>query len=387
MRKVYFVGTHRTRHPQETLESIRPLLPRYGITRLADVTGLDDLGVPVVMAVRPLGLSLSVSQGKGATLEAALVSGAMEAVELWHAEHAVPAPVETGPAAGLGLPYDIAELEQHKGSLLCPGTVLDWIAATCLVSGEQTLLPREAVVMGRQLRDEWRTFTIRASSNGVASGNTVDEAIVHALYEVAERDALDALDQPGAIREVVDPASVTDDHNAQMIDAITQAGAWLEICHVPGRFGFCTMLAYLWREDQGASVVSGAGCHSSPQIALSRALAEAAQTRMTFIAGTRDDILPRMYQPGSCRPPKPAPPDTGFPQVAAAYRRRFGDVADEAAWAAEQVTRVTGAEPMMVELTCGQHARPEFSVVKISAPGLGFSGRLHVSRPGEEVWV
>jgi ribosomal protein S12 methylthiotransferase accessory factor YcaO len=34
----------------------------------------------------------------------------------------------------------------------------------------------------------------------------------------------------------------------------------------------------------------GAGCHLDPTLALSRALCEAAQTRLTRIAGTRDDI-------------------------------------------------------------------------------------------------
>jgi ribosomal protein S12 methylthiotransferase accessory factor len=171
------------------------LLPSYGITRLADVTGLDDIGIPVVMAVRPLGLSLSVSQGKGPTVEAAMASGAMEAVELWHAKNAVPDPAyKATPAKELPLTYQVEDLEQHKGSLLTDVTRLDWIAAQSLISGDETFLPREAVRMGRQIRPDWRTYMMRASSNGVASGNMKAEAIAHGLYELAERDALDALD-------------------------------------------------------------------------------------------------------------------------------------------------------------------------------------------------
>ena len=40
----------------------------------------------------------------------------------------------------------------------------------------------------------------------------------------------------------------------------------------------------------------GAGCHPDRTIALTRALTEAAQTRLTYIAGIRDDLLPAEYE-------------------------------------------------------------------------------------------
>ena len=85
-RSGFRAGTHRVRSPAETWSVLRGLLPRAGITRVADVTALDRLGIPVCQAVRPASRNLSVSQGKGATPEAARVSAAMEAIELWHAE-------------------------------------------------------------------------------------------------------------------------------------------------------------------------------------------------------------------------------------------------------------------------------------------------------------
>src|SRR5580765_5231252 len=84
--KLYFRGTHRTCTPQETLARMRPLLPGMGITRIANVTGLDRTGIPVVMVSRPNARSVTVSQGKGVTLDAAKASGIMEALEVWHAE-------------------------------------------------------------------------------------------------------------------------------------------------------------------------------------------------------------------------------------------------------------------------------------------------------------
>jgi ribosomal protein S12 methylthiotransferase accessory factor YcaO len=45
-----------------------------GITRLGNITGLDRIGIPVAIAVRPNSRSVSVSQGKGLELPQALAS-------------------------------------------------------------------------------------------------------------------------------------------------------------------------------------------------------------------------------------------------------------------------------------------------------------------------
>src|SRR5690348_11062521 len=80
-------GTHRVCSPAETWERIKPHFLRAGLTRVADITGLDRVGIPVTLAYRPDSPTMANSTGKGLTLEAALVSGAMEAMELYHAEH------------------------------------------------------------------------------------------------------------------------------------------------------------------------------------------------------------------------------------------------------------------------------------------------------------
>jgi ribosomal protein S12 methylthiotransferase accessory factor len=40
----------------------------------------------------------------------------------------------------------------------------------------------------------------------------------------------------------------------------------------------------------------GFGCHLAPEVALSRALTEAVQTRLTYISGSRDDLFRHDYQ-------------------------------------------------------------------------------------------
>ncbi|MEU5091079.1 YcaO-like family protein [Streptomyces sp. NPDC021356] len=390
MRKAYFDGTHRTRHPDETWEAIRPLLMAYGITRVADVTGLDDLGIPVTMAVRPLARTLSVAQGKGATLAAARVSGAMEAIEAWHGERAVPTADVRAPADGLGLdlPYPVTALESHPGSLVTSRTVLDWITARSALDGEPVLVPAACVRLGREVHDRWRLHLPSASTNGLASGNTRAEAVVHALAELVERDTISALADQRDGGQLIDPDSIDDEHCAALIDRVREAGVWLELWHVPNRFGVPVMCCYLWREDQPALLVSGSGAHLDPHVALSRAITEAAQSRLTQITGSREDVHPAAYGSAVHRGPQPAPgPGIAWSEVAAQHTAGFTTDDGEAEHLAARVAAVTGHHPLVVDLTHGLHQRGEFAVVKVLAPALRYDARHIIPRPNQETAV
>jgi ribosomal protein S12 methylthiotransferase accessory factor len=381
VRKVFFTGTHRVRPPEETDAAIAPLLADYGITRLADVTGLDVIGIPVVMSVRPLAATLSVSQGKGAGPVLARVSAAMEAIELWHAENAVPAPtLRAVPAADLDPPYDVTELEWPEGHLVTPHTRLDWIEATALPDGTPVPVPRAAVDLG-PAPDAWDVPGLTTSSNGLASGNTVAEATVHALYEVIERDAVAGA--PPERRRRVDPLSVDDPHCADLIGRILAAGCRLEIEDVPNRSGVPCAAVRVWHEDLASTVVHGQGAHGDPAIALSRALTEAAQSRLTQIVGSRDDIGAAAYLTGDF--PRPAPSGGGTVDWAEVRPPRTLPPADndsdtdtaEADRLARLVRDLTGAAPMRVVLA----DRAEFAVVKTVCPGMRHTHDRNAARP------
>jgi ribosomal protein S12 methylthiotransferase accessory factor YcaO len=89
--KRYWSGTHRAVPPRQTWDRIAPLLPRFGITRVADITGLDRINIPVATAIRPMSRSIAVAAGKGVDLVAAKTSAAMEAIECAHADGSLPA--------------------------------------------------------------------------------------------------------------------------------------------------------------------------------------------------------------------------------------------------------------------------------------------------------
>ncbi|RLU86244.1 hypothetical protein CTZ27_25020 [Streptomyces griseocarneus] len=383
MRKTFFDGTHRTRHPAETWTTIQPLLPGFGITRVADVTGLDDLGIPVTMAVRPLARTLSVAQGKGATLDSARVSGAMEAIEAWHGERAVPAPCIRAPARQLELPYPVTELESHPGSFFTDRTVMDWINARSTLDGEPVPVPAAAIQLGREVHDTWRLYLPSASTNGLASGNTRWEAITHGLCELIERDVISALTAATAHR--IAPDSVDDLHCAGLIERLTRSRCWFELWHLPNRYRVPVMACYLWREDQPTVVVSGSGAHLDPGVTLSRAITEVAQTRLTQITGSREDIHPTVYRHGPNRPPTDASAaPVSWPEITSSYTASFPTDDTEARHLAATVASCTGFAPLVVDLTSGDYTRTEFAVVKVLAPTLRYVTRHTVPRPRTE---
>ena len=75
------VGYDRCEPPRETLARLAPHFARLGITRVGELTGLDELGLPIAFATRPNSFTLSVSLGRGLDRDSALISAAMEAAE------------------------------------------------------------------------------------------------------------------------------------------------------------------------------------------------------------------------------------------------------------------------------------------------------------------
>src|ERR671918_2417017 len=145
--KAYRRGTHRTVDPATTLARVQPYLARMGITRIANVTGLDRIGVPVVMVCRPNSRSLAVSQGKGLTLDAAKASGVMEAIELYHGER-IERPLTLGSVRDLGARHRLVDLDRlppRAESRFHLNLQLLWIEGRDLLSDEPVWLPYEMV--------------------------------------------------------------------------------------------------------------------------------------------------------------------------------------------------------------------------------------------------
>jgi YcaO-like protein with predicted kinase domain len=69
-KKTYNNETQRAAPLDKTLARIEPLVPAAGITRVADITSLDRIGIPVFSCIRPTAMdgAITVYNGKGATV-------------------------------------------------------------------------------------------------------------------------------------------------------------------------------------------------------------------------------------------------------------------------------------------------------------------------------
>jgi ribosomal protein S12 methylthiotransferase accessory factor len=291
-RKTFYRGTHRTRDPAQTVETYSRLMPELGITRLANVAGLDRIGLPTYVAVRPNSRSLATSQGKGETRAAAKASALMESIESWHAER-IDAPLrhasydELRSAAHV---VDITQIGARASVEVAANRPLLWIEGWDLMAERPAWVPFETVSTNFVMQPgEQQIF--HKGTNGLASGNHPLEAIVHALCEVIERDAI--------LLWTMRPEA---QHKSRQIDlarlaeAETVVAAW----DVTSDVGLPTFTATIVEDPgspawRGIGVFSGHGSHPQPSVALSRAICEAIQIRVTMISGSRDDMFPRDY--------------------------------------------------------------------------------------------
>ncbi len=376
--KTYRLGTHRTVAPEATLARVRPLLRALGITRIANITGLDSIGIPVILVCRPNARSIAVSQGKGLELSAARASGVMEAVESYHAEH-ISLPLKLGSYQELCYTHpltDIAGLPFCTDSRFHPDLPLLWIMGQELYSATPCWLPYELVSADFTLPFPPGSGCFAANTNGLASGNHWLEAVLHGIYEVIERDAntLWQLCTPAAQRRTgIDPTSITDPLCQQALERYRQAGLDIRLWETTTDIGVAAFLCQVQeRADHPFRLwplpTIGSGCHPTRRIALLRALTEAAQVRLTFIAGSRDDLSPAEY---------PSQAAAGADLASDRYEplRRFADVPDWEAdtfeedldWALQKLQAVGIHQVIAVDLT---HAALQIPVAKVVIPGL-----------------
>lgn len=281
--------------PAVVRSRLEPLLPLYGIVRVADLTGLDTIGVPVYSAVRPTAATLSVSAGKGLDRDAAWVSAVMESIEVAVAEAWGASDPDRGDlvrdrsARDLDLPYDVTTLNMHPLSLVTRDSRLDWLRAEDLTTGERVHVPAAAIGLRGRTARGWAPPSFVTTSNGLAAGSTRTEAVLHGLLEVVERGALARAQMPTAVR-----TAGLEGVLGVVTDRMRSAGCTVVLESLASTRGTTTMVCYLTQPEM-PHVFGGSGCHVDPETAALRAVLEAVQSRLSVISGLRDDIPAHTY--------------------------------------------------------------------------------------------
>ncbi|AKB42202.1 YcaO-related McrA-glycine thioamidation protein [Methanosarcina mazei] len=297
----YIEGTQRVYDEATTLENTKNQIKKIGVTRIADITNLDRLGVPIFSSIRPSAApgAISIYSGKGSTEQRARISAIMESFERCLAERpglnaniagdiSAPALVESY----LNARENYVTLD--PGSLLLsqpynPSSLLEWVGTYDLLNKEEVFVSANAVYHPYDSPGQCQKLFL-SNTNGLASGNVLEEAILHGLLEVIERDAISTAQFTRDLgKEIV--LTEEDGYLYEISRKFKDSGIDLKIWLVPTDTGIPTIIAATddVKLKDPALLVMGAGSHLKPEIAVARAITEAAQSRVVQIQGARED--------------------------------------------------------------------------------------------------
>jgi YcaO-like protein with predicted kinase domain len=388
--KRYFQGTHRSVPPEETWLRIAPMLQRFGVTRVADITGLDRIGIPVAIAIRPMSRSIAVAAGKGESLVAAKVSAAMEAIECAHAE-TIDHPLKFASRMEISAKNRAPEFSQLpllEHATLSEQSRLLWIKGVSIEDGEPVMVPYELVHAHYCPFNLPASGAFLATTNGLSSGNTFTEAVSHGLFEVIERDALNLWTRqaPAQRRARLLGMPLEGSPLAQeTIQRLEYAGfrtaVWDITSDIQVPAFHCIIVD---KADPDGHPGTGTGCHPDKNIAIFRALSEAAQVRGVYISGGRDDLVRGEYEADhlqSFRQLLDGQLDgcARGSSLAEVPTRSVEFFEEDIAWATERIASVGCGPVIVVDLS---QLGTEISVVRVIVPGLE-GPHADNGRPGE----
>ena len=308
--------------PHEALIRLMTMRELLGITRIADITGLDVLDIPVVQAVRPFSLLNSVSQGKGPTRTEAAVSAILEAAESYFAERL--AHYDPIAASADSLNISPERFEAHLQPGVDPSwrsREIAWIhAENILKGGQQDWVPFELVHTAYVFPPRPQEEIFASSTSGLAASFEETDSILHGIMECIERDALTRAERIHGFfqRRRIDPRTIDDPTVASLLESLEAKGLLVGLWVAPSPLGLPVIWCHLMEDRPPETAIlhhpaEGSAAGFDAASAIVHAIYEAAQSRLTAISGARDDLTRAFY---------PKYPDW---QKIAAHRRLLSD--------------------------------------------------------------
>ena len=295
----YFKGTHRVIAPKKTIEINEDKLKTAGITRIADITDLDRVGLPIYTAIRPTAEdgAVSIYGGKGISKDHAKASAMMEGFERYSAEKqdsddTVIANLDEIAKKGNYIDPKSLNLGQNLEKQDLSEFKLEWNLACDIISGEEYYVPSNAVYHP-YVHEDSIDGLFKSNTNGLASGNVLDEAILHGMFEVIERDAWSIFELTHKNYAQIDLDTIESDVVNDTIDKFASEVRKIKLMDFTADINVPTIAASAddtVSKDAGLLTL-GMGTHLDPEVAVLRALTEVAQSRATQINGAREDTV------------------------------------------------------------------------------------------------
>jgi ribosomal protein S12 methylthiotransferase accessory factor len=275
------------------------LLKDFAISRVAELTGLDNIGLPVFTCVRALSDTISIHAGKGLEPSFARCGAIMEAIEFEAAEHpqgkficgrAAEIPAEERLAIEDAFPV--------RSSTVNDLTPIAWEEMTNVQNGAVKLVPSDLIWMVPRIKDQPLMY-LQMGSNGLASGASSEDAILSGLYEILERDAWTLnqflLDNCGVLPTRTPLINLPPRLEA-IVRKVEAAGIKIHLFDLTNDYRvpvFSAVMVDL--SGNVAGTFGGFGSHLNAEIAAIRAITETAQARCCYISGARDDLFRRQF--------------------------------------------------------------------------------------------
>ncbi|MER9709615.1 YcaO-like family protein [Mesorhizobium sp. M0174] len=287
----------------EALTYLMSMRQALGITRIADITGLDRVGIPVVQAMRPFSFSNAVAQGKGASLARAAISAILESAESFFAERIEYLDAAYASATLLGIPYGRFETWLREPAPAdWRGRKIAWMEAENLLGGGRDFVPLELVHTAYLVPPSPCDGIFTPTTTGLAAALDEADAITHGILECVERDAIArALKTHGFLQhQRIDPATIDDARVLALLDELARkdmiVGLWL----APSPVGLPVIWCHLIESNPRETALlhlpaDGSAAAFDPAAAAVQAIHEAAQARLAAISGARDDMTRASY--------------------------------------------------------------------------------------------
>jgi len=339
------ISLTRVKAIQDTLSEIVPICKKIGVTRISDITFMDKLYIPNYSAILPgTEDTIWVYGGKGPTKLEAKASALMEAIERYSSLHSsYSRSLIQGSYQELSKSYNkiihpVEVVEPVNPAYADEHAIMDFLLGFDLLTNEEVLVPAEIALYKYSPKRPAICAFSYSHTNGLASGNVLEESICHALCEVIERDALSIADLcassiPYNILEnitdlfkkeensgypicqipaekFIDDSSIFPDVDISEITKefklinnlgkrFTYAGIPLLIKNITQQdIGIPTFVASSieWITHNYGYFATGSGTHPDARIALIRAITEVSQTRAVNIQGARDNLKKIQYK-------------------------------------------------------------------------------------------
>lgn len=327
---------------ESTLAKIIPLCRKIGVTRVSNITYMDKLYIPNYTAVLPgTEDSIWVYSGKGVTTADAQVSALMESIERYSSlgstcsKHIIQGTYSQLRKSYSYILHPNEVVEPVEQAFSYENSTADFVKGYDLINNTEVLVPIQLVLSRYTPKSPAVSIFNYSHTNGLASGNVLEEAICHAICEVIERDAASIADlcassipytilerTLGSLTEimnyrtikVINDSFVDDPGIFPEVDISDVANEFRPVGSLVKRFnnlglpilvkeitqtdiGIPTFVASSaeWINSEYGLFAKGYGTHPDARLALLRAITEMSQTRAGNIQGARDDLTKVKY--------------------------------------------------------------------------------------------